>query len=382
MTTRTAILLVSAFLVSALLLPVTVAQAAVLTADSERGLGLFDSLSCVKCHSVNGKGGHIGPDLGRLVDRDFTPAALAATMWNHAPNMWDTMKEKGVKVPELDPQAAADLFAYFYSARFFEKPGDAGRGKRLFTERVCAQCHGLTTKGPEGAPAVSEWHSLNSPFALAEAMWNHLPRMREVAATKKVALPQLSAQDLVDLLVFLRNLPALQDKQGAFQTTAGADGAALFQSKGCAGCHKEGSALAGRIRGNTLTEIAASMWNHAPKMTDAGAPAVQFQTGEMRELLSYLWAKQFFAGTGESARGKKVFAAKKCISCHDDLNSGAPKLQNLANSFSAASMVATLWHHGPKMLERMKGQKIRWPRIESLEMADLIAYLNSQERSK
>ncbi len=382
MTTRIAILLGSALLATAPLASTAAAQTTALTADSERGLGLFESLSCVKCHSVNGKGGKVGPDLGRLVDRDFTPAALASTMWNHAPNMWETMKEKGVKVPDLTPQAAADLFAYFYSARFFEKPGDAGRGKRLFTERVCAQCHGLTSKGPEGAPAVSEWHTLNSPFTLAEAMWNHLPRMREVAATKKVTLPQLSAQDLVDLLVYLRNLPALQDKQGGFQTTSGADGAALFQSKGCAGCHKEGSALASRIRGTTLTEIASAMWNHAPKMADAGAPAVQFQAGEMRELLSFLWAKQFFAGTGEPAKGKKVFTAKKCVTCHDDPSSGAPKLQTLANTFSAAGMVSALFHHGPIMLEKMRGRKLGWPRIESLEMADLIAYLNSQERSK
>ena len=44
---------------------------------------------------------------------------------------------------------AADLFAYFYSARFFEKPGDAARGKRAFAVRGCSNCHGLT----EGAAA-------------------------------------------------------------------------------------------------------------------------------------------------------------------------------------------------------------------------------------
>jgi len=30
----------------------------------------------------------------------------------------------------MTPDIAADLFAYFVSARFFERPGDAGRGKQ------------------------------------------------------------------------------------------------------------------------------------------------------------------------------------------------------------------------------------------------------------
>jgi mono/diheme cytochrome c family protein len=370
MNLRIAILLVSAI----------GAHAAAIAADSERGAKLFGELACVQCHSVNGKGAQVGPDLGRLADRNFTPATLAATMWNHAPTMWASMHEKGVKPGELDEQAARDLFAYFYSARFFEKPGDAGRGKQVFTERNCAKCHGLTEAIPGGAPPVGQWQTLNSPFALAEAMWNHLPRMRAVAETKRTALPQLEAQDLVDLLVYLRNFPGLRGQpQGGFQTTSGTNGEALFQSKGCANCHKAGSALANRIKGDTLTEIAAAMWNHAPKMAAAGAPAVVFAPGEMRELLSYLWAKQFFESAGDAARGKRVFSAKHCATCHDDAGSGAPKLQGAGTSFSAAAMVAALWHHGPTMLESMRAKQIAWPRFDTSEMPDLIAYLNSQE---
>jgi mono/diheme cytochrome c family protein len=108
-------------------------RAATIAADSARGAQLFESLSCVQCHSINGKGGTVAPDLGRRIDRDFTPASLAATMWNHAPAMWAAIRTRNISPGDLDEQAAADLFAYFYSARFFEKLGDAGRGKRLFT---------------------------------------------------------------------------------------------------------------------------------------------------------------------------------------------------------------------------------------------------------
>ena len=110
-------------------------SAATMDADSTRGAQLFETLVCIQCHSINGKGGTIGPDLGRQTDRNFTPATLAATMWNHAPTMWASMREKDLRPGELDEQGAADLFAYFYSSRFFDKPGDAGRGKRAFTDR-------------------------------------------------------------------------------------------------------------------------------------------------------------------------------------------------------------------------------------------------------
>ena len=77
-------------------------RAAAVAADSARGAQLFESLSCVQCHSINGKGGTAAPDLGRRIDRDFTPASLAATMWNHAPAMWAAMRTRNVRAGDLN----------------------------------------------------------------------------------------------------------------------------------------------------------------------------------------------------------------------------------------------------------------------------------------
>src|SRR5437899_6624732 len=121
------------------------ARAASLGADSARGAKLFETLSCVACHNVNGQGGKTAPDLGRIADRNFTPSTVASTMWNHAPTMWASMRENDIRAGDLNKQAAADLFAFFYSARFFEKPGHAGRGKRIFAAKHRAECHGRTT---------------------------------------------------------------------------------------------------------------------------------------------------------------------------------------------------------------------------------------------
>ncbi len=357
-----------------------VAQTPSFSADSARGADLFASLSCAQCHAAGGRGGG-APDLSRLADRNFTPSALAATMWNHAPAMWNAMGRANVRIPEVGEQAAADLFAYFYSTRFFEKPGDAARGRRLFTERGCASCHGLTAELRAGAPPVSGWKDLNHPLALSEAMWNHMPVMLQAVRAKQVAWPALSGQDLTDLLVYLRNLPAAHGLEPRFDITAGERGPALFQSKGCAGCHApERTPLGGLIRGRTLTDIAAAMWDHAPRMTQLNAPPARFQPGEMRELLSYIWARQFFEDARDPARGRRVFVAKRCAGCHEA--GGAPKLPAPGHRYSGPAMIAALWHHGPAMLATMTKQGVAWPRLEAADMSGLIAYLNFAEKEK
>ncbi len=356
------------------------AQEPSFSADSARGAGLFVSLTCVQCHVANGRGGRTAPDLDRLADRGFTPAALAATMWNHAPAMWSAMGAANVRLPDVDDQAAADLFAYFYSTRFFERPGDAARGKRLFSDRGCAGCHGLKAELLPGAPPVSQWQDLNRPFALSEVMWNHMPRMLAAMGAKRMPWPSLSGQDLSDLLVYLRNLPDTREFAPGMEITADANGPALFRSKGCEKCHGSAAALAGVIRGRTLTEIAAEMWDHAPRMAAAGAPAAVFDAGEMQALLSYLWARQFFEDAGDPARGRRVFSAKRCVECH--ATGAAPKLPAAGRTYTAPAMIAVLWHHGPAMLDRMKARGIAWPRLEAADMSGLIAFLNSSKKEK
>ena len=122
------------------------------------------------------------------------------------------MRDRQITAGELDQQAAQDLMAFFYAARFFEKPGDAGRGKRVFERDGCAGCHKLP---------VSQWQGLSDPIALIDAMWNHRSQMLAATASKGVHFPLLSAQDLTDMLVYLRsqsgNQPGSPAQAGVFR---------------------------------------------------------------------------------------------------------------------------------------------------------------------
>jgi len=342
--------------------------------DARRGEQLFQTEQCIQCHSLNGRGGHMAPDLSRRVDRDYTPTVMASLMWNHAPDMWAAMKREGIAKAELSAESASDLFAYFVAARYFEKPGDAGRGKQAFTAKHCAECHGVTTSNYEGAPPIATWESLADPSVLAQQMWNHGAKMREAFTKRKLQWTQLTGQELTDMLVYLQNLPETRKLAQNFQFPASDSGAALFQSKGCTECHGAKIPLENLLRNQSLTEIAADMWNHQPSMKN---PPPQLSQEEMRQILAYIWGRQYFRGNGNAERGKKVFSDKSCATCHNDASSGAPKLAKGKDGYSDISIISALWDHGPRMLQGMTERKLSWPRFTTEQMADLIAYLNS-----
>jgi len=348
------------------------AWAGTVAGDARRGEELFQSQQCVQCHSVNGLGGGSAPDLAKRIDRDYTPAVMASLMWNHAPAMWDAMRKENINRPSLDDAAAADLFAYFVSARYFEKRGDAGRGKAAFTAKHCTECHGITSSSFPGAPPVDKWESLADPVVLAQQMWNHGSGMRAALAQKKLAWVSLTSQEMSDILVYLQNLPETKEIATNFLFPPSETGEKLFTTKGCSGCHNR--QWSERLRNQTLTDIAVDMWNHAPLMKQ---PAPQLSQEEMRQIIGYIWARQYFRGTGNPERGKKVFAEKSCGACHNDPSSGAPKLGKGPDGYSDISMVAVLWQHGPHMLDMMTQRKIQWPRFTAAQMTDLIAYLNT-----
>ena len=342
--------------------------------DARRGEQLFQTERCIQCHSVNGRGGGVASDLGKRTGRDFTPSVMASLMWNHAPEMWPAMRRQGIVKATLSPESAADLFAYFVSARYFERPGDAGRGKQIFAAKHCADCHGITTS-PSAAPPVVKWQSLADPTILVEQMWNHGAQMRQAYAQRKLHWTPLTSQELRDMLVYLQNLPETRELVTAFEFPPSASGAELFQSKGCAGCHQGKLALQNRLRNQNLTDIAVDMWNHQASMKQL-APSLSQE--EMRQILGYIWARQYFRGSGDAAHGKQVFTEKNCAVCHNDPASGAPPLAKGSGEYSDITMISALWEHGPRMLDLMSERKLAWPRFTAQEMSDLIAYLNSK----
>ena len=183
----------------------------------------------------------------------------------------------------------------------------------------------------------------------------------------KIPYPRFSAQELTDLLVYLRSTQE-PGHAGDFSPGSAESGEKLFVSKGCAGCHRGALALEARPTRYSLTDFAAAMWNHSFRAAQNPAP---LSYEEMRRLVGYLVSTQFFEERGDLEQGKRVFASKHCGACHDDPSSGAPGRPAMAGRMTSFEMVAALWKHGPEMLNRMRLKKISWPRFSGSEMADL-----------
>src|SRR5436190_12264093 len=148
---------------------------------------------------------------------------------------------------------------------------------------------------------------------MVQQMWNHSSHMQDAFARRKIPWQELTTQQLYDMLAWLRSLPETRDLHSRFSNTSDRDGYKIFEEKGCIKCHVGKLALENRLRNMTLTDIAVDMWNHAPRKMQQ-VPTLT--PDEMRQLLSYLWMRQFVAAEGDLAKGKEVFAQRRCSECH------------------------------------------------------------------
>lgn len=167
--------------------------------DPPSGERLFSRKGCAQCHTPTGK-----LDLSKKKEFPATIAQLAGMMWNHSPEMWKGMQERGMDRPTLSAQEMSDLVAYLFSTRFFDEPGDSSRGKAVFIKKRCDLCH---AKGGN-APSLSVLKGQVSPILMAQTLWNHGPQMLEEMMKARVSWQRIDEKEMVDLMEHLnRGMP-------------------------------------------------------------------------------------------------------------------------------------------------------------------------------
>lgn len=270
--------------------------------DPRLGEILFTEKHCIQCHRVRGEGGTSGPSLEGL-PRGVSPLGIAQGLWNHGPAMVDSMRRRGLSVPQFRGTEIIDLFAYIRSQGQgrrtveFQSPGDPARGERLFQVKGCVRCHEVFGRDQEIGPDLGQVELRGSVTQIAGRMWNHWPEMAEGMQFLDMPLPTFGEGELADLLAYLfisryDGLPGSAER-----------GEDLYRSKGCAFCHGlEGEGISGppldQIGGETKEVIAQRMWNHAPGMwTEMGEhqiPWPRFEAQELADLVAFLsgsWAQ-------------------------------------------------------------------------------------------
>jgi mono/diheme cytochrome c family protein len=355
------------------------------------GSRIFGAKGCVKCHAVNGVGGGLGPDLGRVSQRRSLQE-LAANMWNHMPRMGEMMREYGIERPQFDARDAGDLIAFLFTLHYFDPPGDAEAGERLFTEKQCVVCHQVGLYGGVIGPNLQYLSRFGSPILVASAMWNHGPAMAEAMQERGLTRPTFRGSELTDLISYLESVSP-EPLEGPVYVIPGSaeEGRVVFIEKNCIECHSvRGSGgrvatdLAERGLYLGLTEFAAAMWNKAPAMMEAmereRIHVPQLGAGEMADLVAYLYSVQYFAEAGNAAQGRRRLGEKGCLSCHSVGGRGgnsAVDLASVAGMDSPAAVISALWNHSAVIETGAEGQEITWPRLDPAEMADVMAFLQA-----
>jgi mono/diheme cytochrome c family protein len=267
--------------------------------SASAGEKVFTAKGCVQCHEVGGKGGHVGPPLDGL-KRANSPVLVSAAMWNHGPEMAESMKAKNIPRPAFQGREMVDLIAYIVAAAKDNAsetmqviPGTPARGEQVFTDKQCAVCHAVGGKGGKVGPELGRPEHHVSLTRFAALMWNHGPTMWAKMKERGIQFPRLTGQEMADILAYLYTAHYF-DQRGVVQR-----GQQLVQSKGCLGCHSvrgKGGKLSADFASSSAvsspSNVIAAMWNHASYMeSHAQKQAVSWPIlsgQELADLSSYL----------------------------------------------------------------------------------------------
>lgn len=266
--------------------------------DPETGERLFASKQCIVCHQVGEVGGVVGPSLDFL--RQFgTPIEMAAALWNHGPAMTELMREQGVRRPTFSEKELSDLFAYLKSlsatppeASVYVLPGRVDRGRQWFAEKRCIDCHSIGGQGATVGPDLAEVGRRRSPIEFAARMWNKAPGMLAAMQARRLMVPEISAQDMADVVAYLYSLEYFGRSGDASR------GRRLLGNRGCLECHSlagRGERLAADLaRVTTLDSpaaVVAALWNHMLVTVPASARGTitwpRLRADQMADLTAY-----------------------------------------------------------------------------------------------
>ena len=357
-----------------------------------KGAELFyGDKQCGICHSINGSGGRIAPDLTGTQPTAPAMGWLVTVVWNHGPGMWRQIRKKNQPFPQLDSQDMADILAFLYRASGIDRPGDASAGQKVFTDKGCNQCHSVRGAGATKAPDLSTAVDSGDPNAWSTAMLNHAGSMVGPITASLGDWPQFSGTQMIDLIAYASSGSVQKAKK--LQPAAGNAGRgwAVFQSR-CMQCHAvrgRGGAIGPELGPDrdiplSTARLASVMWNHAPDMFRAGSSSgvapTQLQGTDMADLVAFLASLRYYEPSGSPLMGEHVFAERGCAVCHGTKAEGskvAPSLKAGAEAYTTVSFTAALWRHGPGMLKSSEENGVPWPTLQPTDIGELVSFLNA-----
>ena len=356
--------------------------------DPLAGSRVFGSKGCSQCHAVNGVGGKIAADLGRIA-KPRTFYDLASAMWNHMPEMAAQMRKLNQPPPQLSARETGDLIAFLATINYFDPGGDAKAGKKIFADKQCVVCHQIERVGGVFGPSLDSVVQFG-PIFFAATMWNHGPSMAEAMQARGIKRPQFSGNELRDLIAYVKLVSSGRGDQ-PMQVLPGRveDGERLFNSRGCVDCHgirgtggPVAAALSGKRIYPSLFEFAAAMWNKGPimrrEMQRRAITVPPLQANELADIVGYLYSLDYFAGPGDPGKGEQLINTKGCLNCHSVRGKGGaigPDFGKIRGLEQTVNVVSAMWNHASTMEQKTVEKSLVWPLLTARDLADIVVFI-------
>lgn len=170
------------------------------------GRDVFVKKGCARCHSIKGKGGKGGEDLG-LKAKEFYKSLtqIASTMWNKGPSVFAKMSQTEIGIPKFSAKEMADLISYLYFLQFIDEPGNPVNGKKIYIKNGCTKCHGLNGKKGELMQIdLSKYEKTENLMDIVAGIWNHGEDIYRAIGEKGLLWPRFKKGEMADILEYIR----------------------------------------------------------------------------------------------------------------------------------------------------------------------------------
>jgi mono/diheme cytochrome c family protein len=176
----------------------------------EKGRLSFSTSRCLTCHKLNGRGGELAPELGRIVlktNRNWLKA------WVSNPQQWNfitimpqfnltneavtNLVEYLIDESEADESDTAENKSIKQKRSTADQKGSEIRGRNLFTNKGCLNCHRMQGVEKTGnfASSLAEMADLDvSHLGFGDAT---IPKNKYDYITTKLQNPKLFGKDLI-----------------------------------------------------------------------------------------------------------------------------------------------------------------------------------------
>lgn len=162
------------------------------------GKKVFQSKNCFVCHGANGE--HLARHELR---KGMTE--IVSLLWNHSYPMWQEMKARDLDIPRFQAREMANLLTFLYFLPFPGEKGDSLKGKNVFAEKGCLNCHGRESAAEKKGVNLSTVADL-SASELISRMWNHVPQMERMVTQLNLVWPRFEKGEMKDLIYYLKSL--------------------------------------------------------------------------------------------------------------------------------------------------------------------------------